>query len=93
MSDDEQKQVEAGEQAGEDAPVIAESSEHTPGDDQASDELRERLVEMRAEADRIASLETGDEQVEAAERFAEAAGRLDEQVGAAARDADDDRNA
>ena len=61
------------------------------GDDAATDALRESLVEMRAEADRIAGLGTGAEQVEAAEQFAEAAGTLDEQVGAAARDADDDR--
>jgi hypothetical protein len=61
-------------------------------DADAPDELRESLVQMRQEADRIATLGTGTEQVEAAERFAEDAGRLDEQVGAAARDADADRD-
>ncbi len=61
-------------------------------DDSANDELRERLTEMRAEADRIGTLGTGVEQVEAAERFAEAAGALDEQIGAAARAAEEDRN-
>jgi hypothetical protein len=57
-------------------------------DEPVADELRESLLQMREEADRIASLETGDEQVEAAEQFAEDAGKLDEQVGAAARAAD-----
>ena len=66
-----------------------------PGDDAApepavDDGLRGALGEMREEADRIASLGTGEEQVEAAERFAEDAGKLDEQVGRAARDADGD---
>ncbi len=56
--------------------------------DVVTDELRESLGQMREEADRIAALGTGNEQVEAAERFAEDAGTLDEQVGAAARAAD-----
>lgn len=62
------------------------------GDDAETDELREQLARMREEADRIASLGTGDEQVDAAEKFAEDAGALDERIGAAARDADDDRS-
>lgn len=61
-------------------------------DDAQTDELRESLTQMRSEADRIATLGSGQEQVEAAEQFAEGAGRLDEQIGAAARAADDDRN-
>lgn len=52
--------------------------------------LRTALGQMREEADRIAALDTGDEQVQAAERFAEAAGTLDEQIGSSAR-ADDER--
>lgn len=56
-----------------------------------SQELRTGLGSMREEADRIAALDTGQEQVEAAEQFAEDAGKLDEGVGAAARAADDDR--
>lgn len=55
--------------------------------------LRDALGDMRSEADRIAALGTGEEQVEAAERFAEGAGRLDEQIGSAARAADDDTSA
>ena len=51
--------------------------------------LRDALGTMREEADRIATLGTGEEQVEAAERFAEQAGALDEQVGAASRAADE----
>ncbi|MCB0879136.1 MAG: hypothetical protein KDC46_09180 [Thermoleophilia bacterium] len=68
----------------------APAADAPSGEDETTDVLRERLVEMRAEADRIAELGTGAEQVEAAERFAEDAGALDEQVGAAARDTDDD---
>lgn len=52
--------------------------------------LRNALGEMRGEADRIAELGTGQPQVEAAEQFADDAGRLDEQIGSAARAADDD---
>lgn len=58
-------------------------------DDDVAAELRDALVDMRSEADRIAALGTGAEQVEAAERFADDAGRLDEQVGSAARSADE----
>lgn len=57
---------------------------------EVAESLRQALGEMRTEADRIAALGTGQEQVEAAERFAEDAGRLDEQVGSSARAADDD---
>jgi len=56
-----------------------------------ADELREQLGSMREESDRIAGLDTGTDQVEAAEQFAGDAGRLDEQIGSAARAADDDR--
>ncbi|MCW2928615.1 MAG: hypothetical protein JWM86_2583 [Thermoleophilia bacterium] len=55
-----------------------------------AESLRTALGAMRSESDRIAELGTGVEQVEAAEQFAEDAGRLDEQVGSAARRADDD---
>ena len=55
-----------------------------------AESLRNALGSMRSEADRIAVLGTGQEQVEAAEQFAEDAGRLDEQIGGAARSADDD---
>lgn len=65
------------------------ASDATPEDAVAA-QLRDALGELRTEADRIASLGTGQEQVEAAERFAEDASRLDEQVGAAAREADAD---
>ena len=61
----------------------------TPAD-AVADSLKEALGSMREEADRIATLGTGEEQVIAAEQFAEDAGRLDEQVGAAARAADED---
>lgn len=61
------------------------------GDDARSDALREQLGEMRGEADRIAALDTGVEQVAAAEAFVDAAGALDEQVGAAARAAGERR--
>lgn len=67
------------------------ASDATP-EDAVATQLRDALGELRAEADRIAELGTGQEQVEAAERFAEDAGRLDEQVGAAARAADADGN-
>jgi hypothetical protein len=60
--------------------------------DVETEQLRDALGSMRDEADRIATLGTGQEQVEAAEQFADGAGRLDEQIGAAARAADDDRN-
>lgn len=60
-----------------------------PQDDDVAAELRDALVDMRSEADRIAALGTGTDQVEAAERFADDAGRLDEQVGSAARAADE----
>ncbi len=87
--------VEAGDGVDE-LPSIGGSGQTDPGevdgDDAKSDALRERLGELREEADRIGGLGTGPEQVEAAERFAEDAGRLDEQLGAAARDADDDRS-
>lgn len=59
-------------------------------EDEVAASLRTALGEMRGEADRIATLGTGQEQVEAAERFAEDAGRLDEQIGSSARAADDD---
>ena len=54
-----------------------------------AESLRSALEAMREEADRIAALKTGDEQVTAAEQFAEGAGQLDEEIGSAAR-ADDD---
>jgi len=57
-----------------------------------AESLRNALNEMRSESDRIASLDTGDEQVQAAERFAEAAGSLDEQIGSSARADDDARS-
>jgi hypothetical protein len=59
-------------------------------DDAVAESLRAALGTMREEADRIAALGTGDEQVAAAEQFAEDAGKLDEQVGSAARAAESD---
>lgn len=53
--------------------------------------LRNALGNMRQESDRISSLGTGEEQVEAAEKFAEQAGELDEQIASAARADDDER--
>lgn len=66
-----------------------ESTPSPSGGESKLGDLQSQLAQMRVEADRISALETGDEQVEAAERFAEDIGRLDERVGAAARDADD----
>lgn len=77
------------EQADEPVAELDPASDATPEDAVAS-QLRDALGELRTEADRIAELGTGQEQVEAAERFADDAGRLDEQVGAAARAADAD---
>ncbi len=68
---------------------LGDDADVTPAD-AVADSLREALGSMREEADRIATLGTGDEQVAAAEQFAEDAGKLDEQVGAAARSADAD---
>jgi hypothetical protein len=62
----------------------------TTPEDAVAEQLRDALGELRSEADRIATLGTGEQQVEAAEKFAEDAGRFDEQVGAAARAADED---
>ena len=73
-----------------DVPVLDADDAGTPEDDVAQ-HLRSALGTMREQADRIATLGTGPEQVEAAERFAEDAGRLDEQIGSAARAADDER--
>jgi hypothetical protein len=72
--------------------VREQGQEPAAAEDAASDELREQLAQMREEADRIGTLGTGAEQVEAAERFAEAAGALDEQIGSAARAAEEDRD-
>lgn len=68
---------------------LDETADATPVD-AATETLRDALGTMREEADRIATLGTGEEQVAAAEKFAEDAGTLDEQVGAAARDHDGD---
>ncbi len=85
--------VEREEPLGDDAATSEEAG--TAGDpatteepeavDPATDTLRESLGSMREEADRIATLGTGEEQVEASEKFAEDAGTLDEQIGAASR--------
>ncbi|MCW2925864.1 MAG: hypothetical protein JWM98_3268 [Thermoleophilia bacterium] len=86
-------EVEAEEQAEPEEAPTAEP-EHTSAaapEESVAEELRTALGSMREESDRIAGLETGQEQVEAAERFAEDAGRLDESIGSAARAADDDR--
>ena len=97
-SDEQLEREEHGEVAAEADDEVHAQAEEQPQPDEpadgadagASDELRGALGEMRQEADRIAALETGDEQVEAAEQFAEDAGKLDEQIGSAARAADDD---
>lgn len=57
-----------------------------------AESLRNALGELRTESERIGGLGTGQEQVEAAERFAEDAGRFDEQIGSAARSAEGDRD-
>lgn len=57
-----------------------------------AESLRDALGTMREEADRIATLDTGTEQVEAAEQFAADAGTFDERVGAAARAADENEH-
>lgn len=74
----------------QDVPV-PDAQDTAGAEDDVAENLRGALGAMREEADRIAALGTGPEQVEAAERFAEDAGRLDEQVGSAARSADDER--
>lgn len=84
---DEQVEEARDDQDGRDVEAA-----HGTGDDRTTDELREQLAQMREEADHIATLGTGDDQVEAAERFAEDAGKLDERIGAAAREADEDRS-
>jgi len=61
----------------------------TPADSVA-ESLNNALSAMREEADRIAALDTSDDQVTAAERFAEGAGQLDDEIGTAAR-GDDER--
>jgi hypothetical protein len=66
---------------------LDDAGDVTPAD-AVAESLREALGSMREEADRIATLGTGEEQVAASEQFAEDAGKLDEQVGAAARAAD-----
>lgn len=84
--------VEREEPLGDDAPTSEEpAAEGDPtADDAVTDGLRDALGTMRGEADRIATLETGEEQVEASEKFAADAGTLDEQIGAASRADDDD---
>lgn len=97
-SDVQLERQEHGEVAAEADDAVHAQAEEQPQPDEpvgdeggAPDELRESLAGMREEADRIATLGTGEEQVEAAERFAEDAGRLDEQIGSIARAADDER--
>ena len=91
-------EVEAGDEPSDEPEVadepeaitdLGDAGDTTPAD-AVADSLKEALVTMREEADRIATLGTGEEQVAASEKFAEDAGNLDEQVGAAARAADDD---
>lgn len=53
--------------------------------DAVTESLRTALTAMRAEADRIATLGSGSDLVTSAEQFADGAGQLDEQLGAAAR--------
>ena len=55
-----------------------------------SESLRNALEQMRDESRRIADLGTGEEQVVAAEQFADAGATLDEQLGSSAR-AEDER--
>jgi len=85
---DEQGGDEPQEEALGDLDAIDGADDASPTDAVAAG-LRDALGSMREEADRIATLDTGEEQVEAAERFAEQAGTLDEQVGAASRAADE----
>jgi hypothetical protein len=96
QAEDEIREAEEhGEVAAEADDDVHAQAEEQPQPDEpvgdAPDELRESLATMREEADRIAGLGTGQEQVEAAEQFAEDAGRLDEQIGSSARAADDER--
>ena len=87
--DETDEAPEAPETTTPDEPAVAEQLADT--DAALTDELRASLASMREEADRIASMDTGTEQVQAAEQFAEDAGRLDEQVGSVARGVDDER--
>jgi acetylornithine/succinyldiaminopimelate/putrescine aminotransferase len=91
VNGDEHEEQETSADAPAQEQATDSTEETASGEDRVTDELREQLAEMRAEADRIATLGTGDEQVEAAERFAGDAGTLDERIGAAARDTDEDR--
>lgn len=96
--DDQATQAAPGEhdEALEEQPVEA-IDDLDAGDEEASpelavaDSLRNALETMREESTRIAALETGDEQVQSAEQFAEDAGALDEQLGSMARGDDDAR--
>lgn len=67
------------------------SDVRTTGDEEpidATSALREQLKELRDEAQRVSELTTGTDKVDAAERFADAAGALDERLGAASRSTD-----
>lgn len=88
---DDDVHAQAEEQPQPDAPLgdLDDADAESP-EVGVAESLRNALGEMRTEADRIATLGTGQEQVEAAERFAEHAGRLDEQIGSSARAADDE---
>lgn len=77
---------ESGEDSHDDDVLVFDPSDaNVAPEDAVSASLRAALEQMREEADQIAALGTGDEQVKRAERFVEAAGGLDEEIGSAAR--------
>ena len=90
---DDDVHAQAEEQPQPDEPLgdLDEGDAGVSPEAEVAESLRTALGEMRGEADRIATLGTGEDQVAAAERFAEDAGKLDEQIGSAARAADDER--
>jgi hypothetical protein len=91
----EDSHAEAGEVADTETDEVLgdldDASDDASPEAAVADSLRSALETMREESARISSLETGDEQVNAAERFAEDAGKLDEQLGSLARSDDDPR--
>ncbi|MCW2956511.1 MAG: hypothetical protein JWO69_1380 [Thermoleophilia bacterium] len=91
-STEQEEALEAEEEAGAEDSVLGDldDGDHSP-EAAVAESLRKALETMRDESSRIAALETGDEQVQAAEQFAEDAGKLDEALGSQARDDDDAR--
>lgn len=91
VREDAREAADEHEALNEDAAAVDIFDDSDAGPEHAVDEsLRNALDQMRDESQRISELGTGDEQVEAAERFVDAAGKLDERIGSHAR-AEDER--